>query len=67
MKVRPVLGDISKFAVLLSPSGIPVIPCTRLDDVHQSEVFYFNFFNFFVLLHLHNVYIIYIYLFFTLV
>lgn len=39
MKVRPIIGDIAKYAqVLISPSGVPVIPCTNLENTPKSEV-----------------------------
>ena len=39
MKVRRVLGEISRYAdVLISPSGIPVIPCTKLETTEKWQV-----------------------------
>jgi hypothetical protein len=36
MKVRPVLGEIARYAeVVLSPSGVPVVPCTKLETTEK--------------------------------
>jgi hypothetical protein len=41
MKVRPVLGELSRFAdVVISPSGVPIIPCTKLEITEKWQVCY---------------------------
>eukprot|EP00026_Physarum_polycephalum_P000113 Phypoly_transcript_00113.p1 GENE.Phypoly_transcript_00113~~Phypoly_transcript_00113.p1 ORF type:complete len:2230 (+),score=343.31 Phypoly_transcript_00113:65-6691(+) len=38
MKVRPVLGELSRYAdVAVSPSGVPIIPCNKIETTEKWQ------------------------------